>query len=93
MVFTKPLTEKYGLTDRPKKCKNNVSSIFGLVLQRPDVLHRRLRRRPGRLQQDGNSIGFFDRLKLGDPAQSIVSGPPNSLMLGMTWAIAQLWAV
>ena len=41
----------------------------------------------------GNSIGFFDRLKLGDPAQSIVSGPPNSLMLGMTWAIAQLWAV
>ena len=25
VVFTKPLTEKYGLTDRPKKCKNNVS--------------------------------------------------------------------
>ena len=45
------------------------------------------------VDQGGNSIGFFDRLKLGDPAQSIVSGPPNSLMLGMTWAIAQLWAV
>ena len=45
------------------------------------------------IAQGGNSIGFFDRLKLGDPAQSIVSGPPNSLMLGMTWAIAQLWAV
>ena len=45
-VVTKPLIDNYGLTDQ--KCKNNVSS---LALQRPDVLHRRLRRRPGSLQQ------------------------------------------